>query len=321
MAYGQGVTLVNNCIHFDNQFIKGTLDFFPLDSKIAVMRLKLTFSETVSFKRVLEPEPSFYACLFTLKEGVDLHAFDHTEEQELNTLGLSAKHSALYFSADVQTKFTVVPNEETRIIIVVFTHDALDEIVRRPDDDEDSHIFLGETVKGYTSMSPEMIDKVTDILEYAGTEEVSGLYLLGAVYGLLAKLFLQIVTERHLLTELTGMVEVARMVQIRNFMVSDFSTECPLLDEMARRAQMSVTKFKTLFKKLFKLPYFQYYQRYRLLAARQNIIYGKSVSETAYEFGFNSVSNFSVAFKKMFNVSPSEVENHSDDLPLASSDM
>jgi AraC-like DNA-binding protein len=312
-AYDQGVALMGNSIRLDNSHIKGVLEFFPLDNKIAVSRLTISCTETITFRRPLLSTPEFYACIFSLKDGMDLHAFDSEGEEEMKSFGLTAKHSALYFSSDVQTRYRIRPNEQTQTIFIVFSHDALDAILYRKDKLK-SDIFLGESVKGYASMNAAMIDKVTQIFNYKGTTEMSELYLLGAAYELLAMLFQEIVTEQKLLTQLTGMAEVARMVQIRNFMVSDFSNNCPLLEEMAKRAQMSVTKFKTFFKSLFKLPYYQYYQRYRLQAARQNIIYGKSVSETAYEFGFSSVSNFSVAFKKMFNMSPSEIESHSDNV-------
>jgi AraC-like DNA-binding protein len=271
------------------------------------------FQETVSFKRVLQDNPDYYACLFSLKEDVDLHVFDSLDEQEMNGLGMSAKHSVLYFSADVQTLFRVIPNEQTKIVILILKRDALSSLVPSGIDKEKNDFFRGQSLKGYAGMSPEMIEKVTDVFEYKKEGHTQSLYLLGAVYELLAVLFQQIDVEHKLLAQSTGVVEVSRMVQIRNLLVADFSRDCPLLEEMAKKAQMSVTKFKTLFKKLFKLPYYQYYQRSRLLAARQNIILGKSVSETAYEFSFNSISNFSVAFKKMFNISPSEIESHPND--------
>lgn len=311
--YGRGVSLRENCITFDNQFAKGKVEFFPLDNKIAVLRLNLSFTEPVSFKRVLTLQPSYYACLFSLKDGVDLHAFDTIDEKEMNPLGLSAKHSVLYFSADVQTLFRLIPNEQTKVVIIVFTQNALKEILQNIDEKDRPEFFLGQSLKGYTGMNARMIEKVTELLEYSCNDTIQSLHFLGNVYQLLAAMLKQIEAESYLAKQSTGVQEVARMVQIRNLLVADFSTDCPLLEEMAKKAQMSATKFKTLFKKLFKLPYYQYYQRYRLLAAKQSIIYGKSVSETAYEFSFNSVSNFSVAFKKMFNISPSEIENHPSD--------
>jgi AraC-like DNA-binding protein len=307
-SYGHGVELFKNRISIDNQLAKGIVDFYPLDNNIGLLRLNMLFTENVSFKRVLEDKPEHYACLFSLKEGVDLHAFDSFDEEELCQLGMTAKHSVLYFSADVQTLFQVVPNEQTKVVILVFTRETLREILPVSITKEDSKFFLTKSIKGYASMNASMIEKVTDVFEYKCEEDIQSLYLLGAVYQLLAVLFLQIESEGELMAQSTGVLEFARMVQIRNLLVADFSHDCPLLEEMAKKAQMSVTKFKTLFKKLFKLSYYQYYQRYRLMAARQNIILGKTVSETAYEFSFSSISNFSVAFKKMFKISPSEIE-------------
>ncbi|MDH7464355.1 AraC family transcriptional regulator [Chitinophagaceae bacterium 26-R-25] len=307
-VFGDGVVLNNDRINIDNQVAKGSVDFFPFDNSIAMLRINVLFTETINFKRLCETRSKYYACLFSLKEGVDLHVFDGGDESEMNHLGLSANHSVLYFSSDVQTLFRVVPNEQAKIVILVFASDTLDRILRYAKNIKFSNFRDGQSVKGYTSMPVEMVERLTHVFEFASPDHILPLYLLGAVYQLLAILFLQIEADRQLLVQSTGVAEVARMVQIRNLLVADFSVDCPLLEDMARKAQMSVTKFKTLFKKLFKLSYYQYYQRYRLLAARQAIALGKSVTETAYDFSFNSISNFSVAFKKMFKVSPSEIE-------------
>lgn len=312
-SYGHGVSLTGNCIHFDNQFAKGKVEFFQLSNNISVLKLRLSFTESVMFRRVLHEQPDYYCCLFSLKEGIDLHAFDTVDRAEMNRLGLSAERSMLYFSADVQTLFRLLPNGQTRAAIVIFKRGAFSDTLESTDRSRDLVYLGGDSVKGYAAMNREMIERVTNFLDYEGSESLRLMHILGAIYQLLAATYRQIENERELSAQTTGVMEVARMVQIRNLLVADFSRDYPRLEEMAKKAQISETKFKALFKKLFKLSYHQYYQHHRLMAARQSIVLGKSVSETAYEFGFNSVSNFSVAFKKMFRMSPSEIEPHQND--------
>ncbi|MDI3321383.1 helix-turn-helix domain-containing protein [Pinibacter soli] len=307
-ALGEGVVLNKDSIQIDNPLAKGNVDFFPFSNGIALVRISLFFTEAVNFKRLLEAGPEYYACLFSLKEGVDMHVFDDADDHEMHGMGLSAKHSVLYFSSDVQSLFRVTPDEETKIVILVFTSGALHNIFPFSANSESSGFRVGHSLKGYSSKNADMVEKVTDIFDHVSVEHIQSLYLQGAVYQLLAVLFLKMEEDRKLLMQSTGVIEVARMIQIRNLLIADFSSDCPLLEEMAKKAQMSPTKFKTLFKKLFNLPYYQYYQRYRLHGARHAIILGKSIGETAYEFSFNSISNFSVAFKKMFKISPSQLE-------------
>ncbi|MBV4357461.1 helix-turn-helix transcriptional regulator [Pinibacter aurantiacus] len=305
--YGEGVTLKDNWIHFDNNFAKGEVGFFPLNNRLSIMKLDVLFSEAVNFKRKTIENPDYYACLFSLKEGVDLHAFDIIEEQEWNRFGLHARHSVLYFSSDVHTLFRVTPNERIKVLIVVFTSDALSDFLPVKHQNSVSQLFQGSTVKGYASMSAGMIDVVTDILQNDMLNDYQTLYLAGASHMILSMLMQQIEKESERLEQSTGIHKVARIIQIRNLLVNDFSKENPRIEELARKAQMSVARFKMVFKELFKLPCYQYYQRHRLLAAKQELTLGKSVTETAYEFGFNSTSNFCVAFKKMFNISPREI--------------
>jgi hypothetical protein len=135
-VYGSGVSLVKDSILLDNKFAKGAVDFFPLNNKIALLRINVLFLEIVSFKRILQDNPDYYACLFSLKEGIDLHVFDSLDEQEMNSLGMSAKHSVLYFSADVQTLFRVMPNGQTKVVILVLKRDALSSLIPSGTDEE-----------------------------------------------------------------------------------------------------------------------------------------------------------------------------------------
>jgi AraC-like DNA-binding protein len=156
-------------------------------------------------------------------------------------------------------------------------------------------------------MTSAMIDEVNKVFDYGWGEDERKLFFLASVYNLLASLIKQVNVESEKLKEDTGILEASRMIQIRNVLVSDLAGNCPNIEEMAHKVHMSLTKFKVLFKRMFKLSYYQYYQHYRLLAAKENLVTGKSASETAYEFGFANPAHFSYTFKKKFKISPTEI--------------
>ncbi|MDH7463892.1 AraC family transcriptional regulator [Chitinophagaceae bacterium 26-R-25] len=304
-SYQTGVALVGNSISLDNETAKGKIEFCSITPHISLLRLNISFGEEVSIRRVALRKPAFYSCLFSLKESIDLHAFNNLDA-ELNRIGLAAKHSAIFFSADVPTLFKVIPNETSKAIIVIFSKNALTGLWDK-NDGEHFNVFNGDTVKGYAAMTSVMIDEVNKVFEYAWAEGAQKLFFLASVYNLLASLIQEIHVESNKLQEETGILEASRMIQIRNVLVSDLSGNCPSIEEMAHKVHMSLTKFKVLFKRMFKLSYYQYYQHYRLLAAKQNLVIGKSPTETAYEFGFSNPAHFSYTFKKKFNVSPNEI--------------
>jgi AraC-like DNA-binding protein len=305
-SYKTGVTLDADSIVLENETAKGKIDFISITPHLSLLKLNIQFGEDVDIRRVATKTPSFYSCLFSLKETVDLHAFSNVDEQEMNRIGFSAKHSALYFSADVQALFRVIPNEVSKVIIIIFTVNALKELLQDKDDQLIS-LFSGETVKGYAAMNPLMIDEVSMLFDLAISEGAQELFFWGSALKLIASLTHQVYLEGEKLKQETGILEAARMIQVRNLLVSDLSGNCPAISAMAEKAHMSLTKFKSLFKQMFHLSYYQYYQHYRLIAAKESLVFGKSPTETAYEYGFSNLGHFSSAFKKKFKVSPTEL--------------
>jgi AraC-like DNA-binding protein len=305
-AYRTGVKLSGNSIILDNEKAIGGIDFFSITDHISLLTLNVKFEEGVDIRRNTIKTPDFYSCLFSLKESVDLHAFNCIDEQEMNRIGFSAKHSALFFSSDVQTLFRVIPNETSKVIIILFTKDAIKDL--SPNEDATTTtLFLGETTKGYAAMSPLMIDEVSMFFDFKLSLDLQKLFFWGSILRLLALLTHQVTLEGKRLTDQTGILEAVRLMQIRNLLVSDLSGSCPSIKEMADKAHMGLTKFKSAFKQMFKMPYYQYYQHYRLLAAKESLSIGKSVTETAYNFGFANLGHFSAAFKKKFKVAPSDI--------------
>ncbi|MEN9569773.1 MAG: hypothetical protein RL172_1004 [Bacteroidota bacterium] len=102
--------------------------------------------------------------------------------------------------------------------------------------------------------------------------------------------------------------ELKRMMQIEALLVSHLGVAPPPVSELAKIAMMSVTKLKTTFKKVYQHGLYEYYQKNRMLKARHLLTTKKAtVKEVGIELGFKNLSNFTIAFKKEFNILPSQV--------------
>jgi len=98
---------------------------------------------------------------------------------------------------------------------------------------------------------------------------------------------------------------VKHVINSKKFIDSNYSSDISL-DDMAAAAFMSKFHFVRLFKKYYgKTPY-QYLTEVRIIKAKALLKAGHSVSETCYQLGFNSLSSFSILFKKMGGLSPSD---------------
>jgi AraC-like DNA-binding protein len=84
----------------------------------------------------------------------------------------------------------------------------------------------------------------------------------------------------------------------------------PSIKDLSRIALMSSTKLKKLFKEVYGMKLYQFYNFNRLHKAKQWIESGETnVKEAAYRIGFANLSNFSKAFKKEFGFLPSELKS------------
>jgi len=101
--------------------------------------------------------------------------------------------------------------------------------------------------------------------------------------------------------------DVKRMVQIEAILVKDMGVAPPPVSELARIAMMSETKLKNTFKRIYQYGLYEYYQKNRMMKARQMLNSKKhSVKEVGMHLGFKNLSNFTIASKKEFNILPSQ---------------
>ncbi len=102
--------------------------------------------------------------------------------------------------------------------------------------------------------------------------------------------------------------DLQKLMQVEAILVKDLSVTPPAIPALAKVAMMSETKLKLAFKKYYGLNLYEYYQKSRMLKARQLLKKRtQSVKEVGLQLGFQNLSNFTIAYKKAFNVLPSNV--------------
>ncbi|MEE9348783.1 MAG: AraC family transcriptional regulator [Flavobacteriaceae bacterium] len=79
------------------------------------------------------------------------------------------------------------------------------------------------------------------------------------------------------------------------------------LEEIAFLCNMSLSTFKRYFIKEFNESPGKWLKEKRLNRAKELLVEGLKPSEIYYDLGYNNLSNFSIAFKKQFEISPKEI--------------
>lgn len=103
--------------------------------------------------------------------------------------------------------------------------------------------------------------------------------------------------------------DIGRMMEVERKLLADLST-APSLEELARDAAISVTKLKTLFRQVYGMPPYVYFQQHRMLEAKNILLTtGLSVHQIGGQLGYKNMSNFILAFRKVFHINPGELRN------------
>lgn len=84
--------------------------------------------------------------------------------------------------------------------------------------------------------------------------------------------------------------------------------EMPSIEKMAQQANMSTSKLKAVFKKIYNQSIGDYFTTCRLNMASSLLLKEKlSIKEVTIKLGFNSVPHFTTAFKKQFGHTPASL--------------
>jgi AraC-like DNA-binding protein len=76
------------------------------------------------------------------------------------------------------------------------------------------------------------------------------------------------------------------------------------LEELSKQIGISKYHFLRVFKNTFGISPYQYQKRMRLLQARQELMLGHDILETAIRYGYYNVQSFTKAFKSAFGKTP-----------------
>jgi AraC-like DNA-binding protein len=99
--------------------------------------------------------------------------------------------------------------------------------------------------------------------------------------------------------------EIIGIREAEKHLMSDFSSDVPSLDELAKIAGINRAKFQKLFKDIYGDSFYTYYQKGRFNHAKQ-LIEEKSYNlcDAGYAIGFKNLTHFSRQFERFMGIKP-----------------
>ena len=106
--------------------------------------------------------------------------------------------------------------------------------------------------------------------------------------------------------------ELERLREVENILLKSFSVTPPSIPQLSKKAAMSPTKLKKLFKAVYGNAIYEHFQKKRMQHAADMLLTGQyTVKEVGSRLGYANLSNFTLAFKKEFKRLPSGFLNGS----------
>ncbi len=309
LAKAAGVPVINNAITLPGSIGTGYIKAVELADGLQILVNECVTVQDVQFRRQPVMDESFTLRFDEVKNlkalTVKIDA-DTMNEEDLIYSGAFLTNSFTDFS------YTATAGTENRCVNIYFTAEWLKENVGIKSSDEvfKKYLSLKTAILNFEVLNFEYRALMEDIFEVSETHPMYKVTLLNRVMLLIEKFFRSLYVKMGDKTSIINIKDatIKRIMLVESILVSNLSVPPPTIPKLARKAMMSETKLKNLFKAVYGLSIYEYYQKNRMLRARQLLRSKKfSVKETGTALGFKNLSNFTIAYKKEFNVLPSEI--------------
>lgn len=155
-----------------------------------------------------------------------------------------------------------------------------------------------------TGISAEMIKTASEILHPPVPESLESHYNMLKCEELLCNIFALLIQREAMPTSGMHMDDIKAIYGIKLHLKSRLD-EAPNIASLAREAGMSEPKMRKLFKQIFGMGVFEYYQSVRMKEAARLLKEKRlTVSEVGYQLGFTNLSHFSRVFEQHMGVKP-----------------
>ena len=309
LARTLNVTIENNTIFLPAHIGSGYIRVVELANGLQVLINEVTITDSVKFIRQPSLQKS-YTLRFDeiiniagLTIEMDKEIF---EENHLAYSGVSLTNSLSNLA------YTAPAGTQNRCVNIYFTEEWLDKNfgIKSTDETMAKYLSLKTAIFNFEVLNFEYRQLMEEIFFIKNDQPLQKVVQQNRVMLLMEKFFKSLYRRINNTTISTPVSDesVKTMMQIESILVKDLSVLPPTIPVLARKALMSETKLKNVFKQVYGYNIYTYYQKSRMLKARQLLKTQRlSVKEIGQMLGFQNLSNFSIAYKKEFNMLPSDV--------------
>lgn len=223
--------------------------------------------------------------------------------------------TALFFSNTNTEWYNMAPaNTKLKTVHILFSKDWIHELlINEPKGDVlMSNILLNGSFYHYEILDSEYKRLLNEVNQREKNVPFEQFVVYNSIMQIVERFFTRFykkITEEYK-TVRASTDELQRLKNVESEILKDFSFTPPNINQLSRMAAMSPSKLKLIFKEVFGMPVYQYYQKHRMQKGKAMLITQKySIKQVAAELGYTHVKDFTKAFHKHFDQLPEELIN------------
>jgi AraC-like DNA-binding protein len=302
-----GLQIVDNTLRFPQQIGSGYMKLIELPGGVEAILSHFRLYHDFLLERKKTNKEYYTFCCEEIKEVTE---FSMTIESDTFELKEDSR-SAMYLTSFLyDVGYSLKSNSIASSVRVLLTPDWVKNYLGFDKKEETLQQYLELKTSGilYKKVDAQSALIMNELLKESKNDNL--LFYHSRILRLIDT-FSNWLTEETLRRPVTMNISAEDISRVRNVeeqLTKDFSVPPPTIPELAKSIAISESKLKTLFKAVYGLPPYEYFQKHRMEKARLMLLSREySIKDVGYAVGYANLSNFTLAFKKQFSQLPSDL--------------
>ena len=299
MAIQIGATVENNSLLLDGSADKGTIRLFPLEEGLIMILTEVKSNLSIPKLHQYLPTDYLFMKLYLPDYHLDTSAKSGFEYYQITTPGVLLCNSRM----ELRSIFKI--RQRFKIVSFAMHVDWLRQTFPSDSIFSEKRLFEVPLFK-FENVSSALLQSALNLFTLKIETGTPNLRMKAIAYDMLCDLFsaFDLQTGSNL-SAYRYQSDMEAIFRIREKLLDYKEMNYPTVEVLAKQAAMSPSKLKTLFRSVFGMSVFEFYQHHRLAYARL-LIEGRklTIREVGLKIGYNNLSKFSRAYKKQFGYLP-----------------
>lgn len=278
---------------------KGTILSYNING-VEIMVINVSPTNDMTLMRDLKCQQHFYPIMFSDTLMFESHNGEYTEAKPCQSLS-----TGIYFSNENRPFICRKGVDVHLVILRVRREDFLKFIpadhpfIKLIDENGDYHFY---------ELITSEIKRILRNLFHPNANEIFRYNLTVAYVWELFSLFVELFFfKRNSHYQSISEYDQIKLQQVHHALLDDLSKP-KTIKELELVSSMCATKLRSMFKEVYGISIYQFFQRHRMEEAKRLLELGNmNVSDVAYTLGYSHLGYFTAAFKKQFGLLPKNI--------------